>query len=154
MLFRSDDVAARILKFHHAFVTREEFVYGAFRDGVAIGGTGLHLRVGPAAFEIGYWIDGGHEGHGLVTEWVSALARTAFLVHGVDRIEIRMDPRNDRSSAVPRRLGFTHEATLPRRALAPEGLVDSMVWTLYRSQANRLGDAPLEAWDLLDRRLI
>lgn len=149
-----DQVAARILNFHHAFATREDLVYAVFRDGQAIGGTGLHSRVGPAAFEIGYWIDGGHEGHGLVTEWVAALTRTAFLVHKVDRVEIRMDPRNERSSSVPRRLGFTLEATLPRRVPSPDGLADAMVWTLYRSEAGRLGTDSLEAWDVLDRRLI
>lgn len=150
------DVAQRVLRFHGAFSRGEEFFYGVFLDGAPIGGAGLHLRVGPRAAEIGYWIAAKHQGKGLVTEFVRALAWVGLELHDYDRVEIRMDPTNARSAAVPARLGFDHEATLPRRATALEGLHDVQVWSLYREQAVGLLDtenAKIEAWDLLDRRL-
>ena len=44
--------------FRDSFDRGEDFVYGILDpDGSeVIGGTGLHTRVGPGAFEIGYWI--------------------------------------------------------------------------------------------------
>ncbi len=51
---------------------------------------------------------------GLATESTAALTNVAFAVDGVSRVEIRCDPANVRSSAVPAKLGFTHEATLRR----------------------------------------
>lgn len=149
-----DDHANRVLQWSAAFGRREDYVYGIFRDGAPIGGTGLHPRVGPRAYEIGYWLAGAHEGQGIMAECVRAVARVAFAVHGADRVEIHMDPRNLRSAAVPRRLGFTHEATLRRRIPDGDVLADAMVWTLYREEADRLGDEPLAAWDRLERRLL
>ncbi|MFN4244105.1 MAG: GNAT family N-acetyltransferase [Tepidisphaerales bacterium] len=58
---------------------------------------------------IGYWIDTGHEGRGLVTRAVAALLDHAFDRWGLHRIEITADVNNRRSRAVPERLGFTFE---------------------------------------------
>lgn len=152
-----DELAERFLRFQAAFARGEDFLYGIFLDGHPVGGTGLHLRVGPQAAEIGYWISAEHGGKGLVTEAVRAIARVGFEVNRFDRLEIRMDPQNHRSAALPPRLGFTHEATLPRRFPRPGGLHDVLVWSLYADQAERLGppgNAPLRAWDVLDRRLL
>ena len=69
-----------------------------------------------------------------------------------------MDPSHARSRAVPPRLGFTHEATLPRRFPRDGRLGDVLVWSLYAEQVDRLADPPgapaLRAWDVLDRRLV
>jgi RimJ/RimL family protein N-acetyltransferase len=55
-----------------------------------------------------------------------------FDVAGIERIEIHCDPRNERSAAVPRRLGFVHEATLRGRLRDHDGTPrDAMVWTLH-----------------------
>lgn len=151
-----DDVAQRVLRFHSWFARSEEFFYGVFLDGAPIGGAGLHLRVGPRAAEIGYWIAEKHQGNGLVTEFVRALAWVGLELHDYDRVEIRMDPGNLRSRAVPARLGFALEATLPRRVTGLAGLHDLLVWSLYREQAKDLlvdENTRIEAWDLLDRRL-
>lgn len=153
-----DSVADRFLRFQAAFARGEDFLYGIFLDGAPVGGTGLHLRVGPQAAEIGYWISAEHEGKGLVSEAVRAVARVGLSVNRFDRVEIRMHPDNVRSRAVPPRLGFTHEATLSRRFPGPEGLHDVLVWSLYADQIDRVmvGEEAhiLRAWDVLDRRLI
>lgn len=149
-----DEAARRVLDFHGRFARGEDYVYGIFLDGAPIGGTGLHLRVGPRAAEIGYWVAKKHEGKGLVTEAARGMARVGLLLHDLDRIEIRMDPANRRSAAVPPRLGFSLETTLRRRIEGLDGLRDVHVWALYRDQVERLGlDEPLAAWDLLERRL-
>jgi uncharacterized cupin superfamily protein len=126
------------------------------KDGRPIGGTGMHPSVGAQAFEIGYWIDQGSVGQGLVTEWVSALVHLGLTVMGCDRLEIRCLPDNERSAGVPRRLGFHHECTQRRRI--PDGrggLADVMVWTLYRDQlaSTPAAQARYTAWDALGRQL-
>ena len=144
-----------IRSFRAKFDADEEYVYGVFLDaGRPVGGTGLHPRVGPRAMEIGYWVDADHEGRGLVTEWVAALCRVGFAVHDLERIDIHCDPANTRSAAVPERLGFTLEAVLRRRLPGPDDtLRDTMVWTLFRDEAD-LSEAEVRAFDALGRRLL
>jgi RimJ/RimL family protein N-acetyltransferase len=41
--------------------------------------------------------------------------RAGFEVAALDRIDIQVDPANERSLAIPRKLGFTEEGRLRRR---------------------------------------
>ncbi len=127
----------RIRKWRASFDRSEDYVYGIFdrNGGRILGGCGLHRRVGPDALEIGYWIDKNHLNRGLATEAGAALVRVAFEIERVKRVEIHMDPLNLASAAVPRKLGFTHEATLRARSLNFDGnSSDSMIWTLHASE--------------------
>jgi RimJ/RimL family protein N-acetyltransferase len=51
-------------------------------------------------------------------------------------VDLQIEPSNDRSANVARKLGFTHEATLRRRLPRREGepRADSMVFTLLREE--------------------
>ncbi len=82
-------------------------VFGMFRDGAAIGSTGLHRRSTPGALELGYWVDAAAEGHGYVTEAVVAQTTAAFRQPGVEFVDVYHLPLNVRSRAVPAGLGFT-----------------------------------------------
>lgn len=112
------DKVERLRGFRALFDRDEDYVYGIFErgSGQVIGGTGLHLRGGPRGREIGYWLRADRQGRGLMTEAVAALTKVAFEVDDVRWVEIRCQPDNDRSAAIPRRLGFMHEATLAGRA--------------------------------------
>ena len=63
-------------------------------------------------FEVGYWIDSRHVGHGYCSEGTRALARLAFEELGAKRVYLMIDARNRRSWAVAERLGFELEAVL------------------------------------------
>ena len=54
-------------------------------------------------------------GRGLQPSRPQPLTRVAFEIAGFDRIEIRCDPANVRSAAIPKRLGYVYEATLRGR---------------------------------------
>jgi RimJ/RimL family protein N-acetyltransferase len=59
-------------------------------------------------------------------------------VHQVKAVEIRCDPDNARSAAVPRRLGFEHITTLEGDRVRRDGtLHDTMVWQLTAPLAGR-----------------
>lgn len=152
-----DEKVELLRRFRGMFDLEQDFVYGLFaRDGSAVvGGAGLHTRVGEGALEIGYWLRASEAGRGLARETAAALTLVALRVCGVDRVEIRVDPANERSLAIPRALGFTEEATLRRRLPAGADGVprDTLVFTLF---ADELASSPiarlaLEAYDALGR---
>lgn len=132
-----DDKVQRLRRFRAAFDTDQDYVYGILTPDEAevIGGTGLHPRVGEGAREIGYWISARHVGQGYATEAAAALTRVGFEVSGVERMEIRCDPRNAQSASIPRKLGYTLDATLRARQRGADGEPrDSMVWSMLRAE--------------------
>jgi RimJ/RimL family protein N-acetyltransferase len=134
-----DEKVELLRSFRGRFDLGEDFVYALLApdESQVLGGAGLHTRVGEGAFEIGYWIHVDAIGRGLATETAAALTRVAFALCGVDRVEIRVDPANERSAAIPRKLGFVEEGTLRRRQppMAGEGLRrDVTVFTMLADE--------------------
>lgn len=86
--------------------------------------------------ELGYWLRADATGQGYATEAAQAavtmLADTARFAH----LEIRCDPRNALSAAVPMRLGFVLTATAPRDADGPETPAMQQIWTHAFSPAD------------------
>jgi len=126
-----ESISERIAKFRRAFVEGRDWVYGIFDENETrvIGGTGLHPRTLPGRLEIGYWVRSSETGKGYGTEAAAALMERAFREHGVVAVEIRCVPRNERSAAIPRRLGFRLENLLEGDAVAPDGSPrDTQVW--------------------------
>jgi RimJ/RimL family protein N-acetyltransferase len=102
------------------------------RDGVLVGGLGLHPRDPRVpAFEIGYWCRGTQTGKGYITEAVRGIAAVAYRALGIRRLEIRCDPENILSIAVARRARFVQEATLRQGSVTVDGHPrDEQVWAL------------------------
>jgi RimJ/RimL family protein N-acetyltransferase len=154
-----DDKVRLLRRFRGAFDLEQDFPYALLdrQETAVLGGAGLHTRAGEAAREIGYWIHQAHIGQGLATEAAGALTKVAFAVDHVARVEIHCDPANVRSQAVPRKLGFTQEATLRHRARTPDGRPrDTMIWTLFADEypSTPAAAAPVAAFDVLGRPLL
>jgi RimJ/RimL family protein N-acetyltransferase len=148
----------RLRKARARFDQDEDYIYGIFsrQEQFAIGSTGLHTRVGDEALEIGYWIDRNHTNQGLATEASAALTRVAFEIIQVARVEIHCDPANLASAAVPRKLGYTYEATLRQRSNDFYGQPsDSMIWSLLATEYPHTpcSTQPVEAFDAAGRRI-
>jgi RimJ/RimL family protein N-acetyltransferase len=146
-------------RFRGDFDLGNDLVYGIFNleESQVLGGTGFHKRVGKDALEIGYWIHVDYINRGLATETAGALTQVAFRVHAVKRVEIHCDSDNVRSAAVPRKLGFVHEATLRRRDLTPAGEPrDTMIWTLLDDEypTSPAASATIQAFDAIGRRIL
>ena len=148
---------ALLRQFRGKFYLGQDFTYGIFTldEEQAVGGTGLHTRIGDDAFEIGYWIRASRAGEGLGTESTAALTRVAFELTDVDRIEIRCEPENERSRAIPRKLGYREEATLRRRLRHPEPR-DVVVYSLFRDDfgSSPVATAVVEAYDAVGTRVL
>jgi RimJ/RimL family protein N-acetyltransferase len=149
----------RIRRWRANFDQDQDYIYGIFNldETQVLGGTGLHTRIGDRALEIGYWIDWQHRLQGLATETAAALTRVAFEVQKVLRLEIHCDPRNLASAAVPRKLGFTLEATLRARTEDHLGAwTDSMIWTMLADEypSSPAALANLEAYNAAGQRIL
>ncbi|MDX1614514.1 MAG: GNAT family protein [Candidatus Promineifilaceae bacterium] len=145
-------------RFRGQFDLDQDYIYGIFnRDETRLwGGTGLHTRRGEGVREIGYWIHADQVRRGLVTESTAALIRVAFEVEQVVRVEIRCDPENVASAAIPRKLAFTHEGVLRHETEFLGKRRDTSVWGLLVADypGSPAAAAPLKAFDVLGQPLL
>jgi RimJ/RimL family protein N-acetyltransferase len=147
-------LAERLGEHAQRFASGVDFIFGIFGPDEAemYGCCGLHPRIGPGALEIGYWLRVSRIGRGFATEAAAALTRVAFEHCGIDRVEIRADPANVASLAVPAKLGFAPDGTL-RRRLPPIGpgaeRRDARVFSLFADEypSTPAAFASLEAFD-------
>ena len=109
--------------FRAQFDRDENYIYGVFdRAGTRLlGGSGLHTRVGEEAFEIGYWVRVDAVGQGIATEVAAVLTRAGFEHARAQRIDVKVEPQNEGSLAVPRKLGYLEEGVMRRRLPPAEG---------------------------------
>jgi RimJ/RimL family protein N-acetyltransferase len=154
-----EDKVNLLRRFRGRFDLDQDYTYGIFAadESRVLGGCGLHTRLGPNAYEIGYWIHKDHIKRGLASEAVAALTRVAFEIGAVNRVEIHVSVGNRASAAVPPKLGYKLEATLGRRIVGSDGeLHDVMVWTLFASDypASPAANAEIQAFDASGGRLI
>jgi RimJ/RimL family protein N-acetyltransferase len=131
-----DALRHRLERYAWNFSTGVEWRYAMTTRGdraTPVGGCGLHPRVGAGAIEIGYWVATAATGQGFATEAAAALTDEAFRMGDIARIEIRCDPANEASIAVPRRLGYRARAEIVHE-IAGQGRPggDVVVWDLTR----------------------
>lgn len=83
------------------------------RDGKVIGRIGLHyIDKSNNKTSIGYWLSEKETGKGIMTKVVATLCNYCFEELKMNRIEIACSTNNDKSKAIPIRLGFTMEGVL------------------------------------------
>ena len=148
----------RIRYFRASFDRGEDYVYGIFNpdETRVLGGSGLHTRIGEEGLEIGYWIHKDFIGQGLATELSAALTKVAFELYLVQRMEIHCAVENLASAAVPRKLGYVHEATRRRLAFANGRKSDSMIRTLFADEYPNTPSAlaEIKAFDIVGNQLL
>jgi ribosomal-protein-serine acetyltransferase len=100
-------------------------------DGAPAGTLGLGCNpYGNPTAELGYLLASRYEGQGIVTRSLSTLIDVAIAELGIHRFQIRCVTGNQRSRAVPERLGFSHEGTLRDDALIGGILYDRELYAL------------------------
>jgi RimJ/RimL family protein N-acetyltransferase len=117
------------------FEAREDFAFYLFEraGGAFVGGSGLHrIDWSVPRFEIGYWVRTSRQGHGYAAEAARALAGVAFDRLGAERVEIRIDPHNERSRRVAEAAGFELEGVLRREVRQLGALRDTAVYARIR----------------------
>ena len=117
-------------------------VCAAADDRELLGSAGLHARIGPGGWEIGYWVRSDRAGAGIASAAARLLTDGAFDHLDADRVEIHHDAGNLRSARVPRRLGFELVAI---DADEPVALDDTGIEWRWRTTADRWA-APTPRW--------
>lgn len=153
-----DEKTELLRGFRSAFDAGDNFIMGIFSadESEQVGGSGLHPRLEPGALEIGYFVRSSATRQGFCTESTAALTRVGFEICGADRIEIRIEPGNEASFGVPRKLGFVEEATLRRRLPGHAGgpMRDVTIFSMFREDFDPAIAPGLRAFDAAGRQLI
>jgi len=133
-----EDVRAFI---HRALVQTEEGggpQAAILLEGAIAGSVGCHpIDWSNRNCSIGYWVDGAHEGKGVITQCCATLLDYLFDELGLHRAEIRCGTGNLRSCAVPERLGFDREGIARQAEWVNDRWVDLVVWGILEEEWRR-----------------
>ena len=102
-------------------------------DGSLLGSIELRMQAEGRA-EFGYVVAAWARGRGIGTRAVRLLARWAFDVLQLERLEVLAQPGNDRSQALAERVGFTREGVLRSHSLVRGGRKDMVLMSLLRGE--------------------
>ena len=108
---------------------------GIWFDGALVGEIMLgHLQDNDTAAEFGYWLDGEREGQGIITRCVSGLMNYAIDNMGTARFIIGCAVENRRSRAIPERLGYRWQATIPGGEIVGKTIYDRVIYAIGAAQ--------------------
>jgi ribosomal-protein-serine acetyltransferase len=109
----------------------ENYYYRIFDGPALVGAIDLHdVEWRAFSARIGYWLAQDAQGRGIMTRSVTALTNLALRDLGLNRVEIRVAPGNERSRAIPRRLGFRYEALIEEAQILHGRFIDLEVYVM------------------------
>ncbi len=94
---------------------------------------------GNRSTRIGYWLDEGQQGRGMMTAAVRLLVDHALTVWRLNRVEIIVAIGNRRSRAIPERLGFRKEGTLRQFQLVDGRYLDCVSYSMLAADWRAAG---------------
>jgi ribosomal-protein-serine acetyltransferase len=101
------------------------------RDHKIIGVAGFHgIDWTRRSTSIGYWLAAAQQGAGTMTAAVAAMLDHAFGPWDLARVEIRAGVTNNRSRAIPERLGFREEGVLRGAERIGARVIDHAVYVM------------------------
>lgn len=111
------------------------FQCGIWYEGTLVGVIGLHeINHMHRKTSLGYYLDKQFECHGIMTQAVEALIKYCFEELDLNRIEISAAVNNEKSRAIPERLGFTREGMLRDNELLNGIYSSSYIYSLLKSE--------------------
>jgi ribosomal-protein-serine acetyltransferase len=133
---RSEDDSASFLRAAlERFASKGEITAGIWHQEKLCGVIGAHKtdRLNRLV-ELGYWLDKERQGRGIMTDACRALTGYCLTETDLNRVEIRCGTGNAKSCAIPRRLGFTYEATLREAEYLNGEYHDLQLWSMLRRE--------------------
>jgi len=111
---------------------------GIWVDGALAGSAGCHpIDWQNRSASVGYWLDAGYQGRGIITRSTAALIDYLFDEMALHRAVIQCGVANRRSCAIPARLGFTKEGLLREAEWVNDRWVDLLVWGMLAEEWRR-----------------
>lgn len=83
--------------------------------------------------ELGYWLVPQMQGKGIITTCVQKLTKIAFEKLGMNRVQIKVARGNEKSMAIPKRLGFQFEGTERQGEFHQGRYLDLEVYSFLKS---------------------
>ncbi len=133
------DTSAFIASALHQFAENRGFCASIWHRGALCGMIGHHgMDRANRATSLGYWLDAGHEGRGIMTACCRAVVSHAFTELKLYRVVVRCAVENHRSRAIPERLGFALEGVSRQAEWLYDHFVDVAVYSLLRTDDSAL----------------
>jgi ribosomal-protein-serine acetyltransferase len=130
-----EDIRQFILRVQAQFEADQGPNAGIWVEGVFAGNVGCHpISWANRNCSVGYWIDAGRQGKGVITRCCAAMLDYLFDEMRLHRVEIRCGTGNTRSCAIPERLGFTREGLLHEAEWVNDRWMDLLVWGMIAEQ--------------------
>jgi len=109
------------------------FTFGIVREGTLAGVIGEHyVDSVNRRTELGYWLDAGQQGCGIVTRTAACLVDYAFDEQDCNRIILHCAVGNKKSRGVAERLGFVQEGILREAEWLYDHYVDLVVYSMLK----------------------
>jgi ribosomal-protein-serine acetyltransferase len=100
-----------------------------------IGGIGLFpLDIANKKTSIAYWLVEEHQGKGIMTDSLKVVIEHAFTLLKLNRIEVTCATQNERSSNIPKKLGFEFEGISRESGWLYDHFVDLEVYSLLSKE--------------------
>lgn len=122
---------------HHREDEGTERSWIILQQGEVAGRIGIHYINQQNSYgSIGYWLGEEYEGKGLITRACKSIIQYGFGELGLNRLELKCGTGNERSAAIPQRLGFTKEGTLREAEKVGGRFIDLALFSLLRHEWN------------------
>jgi len=116
-------------------IAKKQFVNFIFDENQIIGSISfVYINQDNAFGEIGYWLDQKYQGKGIISECCKKMIEYGFMNLSLNRIEIKMASNNQKSKAIPERLGFIHEGTLREASIIRNQLHNVELYSLLKKE--------------------
>lgn len=88
--------------------------------------------------EIGYWLDKAASGYGVMTEAFKLIEKNAFEEWGFNRIQLKIDPDNNKSLGVAKRMNYKSEGVLRQEHFINGVYRDGILFSKLKSEYSNL----------------
>jgi ribosomal-protein-serine acetyltransferase len=119
------------------YFEKRDYAYVILYNNIVVGRIGIykidHLnKIG----SIGYWLDEGHQGKGIITKACRELLNYGFNALDLNRIEIKCGTKNHKSQAIPKRLNFKEEGIVRQGELLYNKYIDLYSYSMLKEDWN------------------
>jgi ribosomal-protein-serine acetyltransferase len=130
-----EDTEKYIIESNKRFANKEGLDLGIFYEGKQIGGIGLFpWDTANKKTSIAYWLGEEFQGKGIMADALKTVIEYAFKEMGLNRIEVTCAVGNTKSSAIPKKLGFTFEGVARQGEWLYDHFVDLEVYSLLAKE--------------------
>jgi len=129
------DTERYIIESNKRFENKEGLDLGIFYEGKYIGGVGMFpLDMAHKKTSIAYWLDEDYQGKGIMSDSLKIVIDYLFKEIGLNRIVATCAVGNSRSSALPKKFGFTLEGIERESEWLYDHFVDLEVYSLLAKE--------------------